>query len=268
MFMEVKCIDIEKAKKTIYQLTKKYSRPVSGAVLNIIIKNLFTGIICDSDYSFLQEFKYDDISVSVSAPAIFNLKAKDMNQQKNNLFNSINPFLFNSYIDSEPKKNFPSNLNINEGQMYSGGFKYYNLYKDYKNTPPKHLKVNGIEYGQSEKMCAVEDFYNVLLKNNSSEEGTLIQILVFQLLFNSLYSDENDITESGLKKIRSVISEESAKFENDKFYNFSKYDKDDFEFNELEHKILQEYILTLSNIDSKNKPVICHIFNEFSKITI
>lgn len=265
--MEVKCIDIEKAKKTIYNLTKKYNRPVSGAVLNIIIKNLFTGIICDSDFDFgVQEFTYDDISVSLSAPAIFNLNAKDMNQQRDNLFKSINPFSFNSHVSLNI--DFPSDLNINEGQMYSGGFKYYNLYKKYKNTTPIHLQVNGVEFSQNEKIEAVENFYNILLENNSSEEGTLIQILVFQLLFNSLYSDENDITDSGLKKIRSIISDESAKFEKDKFYNFSKYEKDGFEFNELEHKILQEYILTLSKIDSKNKPVICYIFNEFSKNTI
>lgn len=265
--MEVKCIDIEKAKKTIYNLTKKYNRPVSGAVLNIIIKNLFTGIIYDSNLDFgLQEFIYNDITVSLSAPAIFNLKAKDMYQQKDDLFKSIDPFLFNSHVSL--KIDFPSDLNISEGQMYSGGFKYYNLYKNYKETTRRHLKVNGVEFSQNDKIAAVENFYNVLLKNNSSEGGTLIQILVFQLLFNSLYSDGNDITDSGLKKIRSIISDESAKFENDKFYNFSKYEKDGFEFNELEHKILHEYILTLSKIDSKNKPVICHIFNEFSKNTI
>lgn len=265
--MEVKCIDIEKAKKTIYILTREYKRPVSGAVLNIIIKNLFTGIICDINTNLgFQEFIYDDIRVSLFAPAIFNIKAKGMKQQKDKLFKSIDPFLFNSHVSLEI--DFPSDLNIIEGQMYSGGFKYYSLYKKYKNTPQKHLRVNGVEFSQYEKMVAVENFYNVLLKNNSSEEGTLIQILVFQLLFNSLYSDETDITASGLKKIRSIISEESAKYEKDKFYNFSKYETGDFEFNELEHKILREYILTFSQINSENKPVICHIFNEFSKNTI
>lgn len=270
---KINCI-CEKKVKIVYKHLKEkliVNRPINGAVLNIISSNVFTlensktkGVYT-SDY--LHTGSLFNGRLQITAPLI--CKGKIPQKILYTPYNQ-NFYFLNSFQNSNNTS--PKITDFKESKELIGVFKYY-----YVNSLPKIPNVanHNVFSGSSvheltRKLEAISSFYNSLLKDNSTPEGSFVLTNILLLLFNS-----KEITKSvrpqQFSQMQSYLFNELQILDENIEHEISiinidcKDDSGNIAYNLLELRILNGFCKAFNRLSSENKKIIKNIFNEKSQ---
>lgn len=276
---------VEKDVIILYKhLCKKTSvnEPVSGAVLNLLTSKFFTqknATIRGVDLSYcIHSSMLHNKQISIKAPIISrtpNIKGRIYNPNMESLY------FLSSFCDSNIT--LPQNIAFKENKGMNDVFNYY--YLDGKNIPngvfeslifkisniwPVKKNHNMLINETKEKIDAISEFYQNLLNENSTTEGTFVLINILLLLFNSEELAKT-IDDKQISKIQTDLFEELQYFSDNNEHDLNTIDvdfKDDsgkIIFSLLEFRILNGFCKAFNCMSVENKITIKNIFNEKSQ---
>lgn len=270
----IRCISEKKIKwvycKLISNLTDNMS--VNGAILNLLSNEFFelNPLPCDdiNDCYWIQKYSLFNTQIQIDTPIICpnSSKTKFCNKiDKNNYF--LNSFYCQNRL-------FPQDALFKENNLLSSDFKYYYLEKKDCSLRKIEEKFSHLLFSEkNNNMDAVTDFYNALLKDNSTTEGTYILINIMMLLFNTKFQNTS-IRSNSAEEMKNYICSQLQNLDNNANYEMDMINRDYTDdagnqvYNLLEWRILNGFCKAFNSLTPEKKRYLRNIFNEKSKTSI
>lgn len=272
---KINCVCERKVKRIYKNLIEKTNidRPISGAVLNIIANHIFTPdyqdiVGIDSTYR-LHDCSFLDSHMQIEAPIITihkKIEEKSYTPEGKGLY------FLNSF--SSLGIPFPENVAFKESNQINDIFQYYYVDStDFLAIPVLDKTLQFFYREISDKLIAISEFYNSLLTDNSTTEGTFVLINVILLLFNAQEITKT-VSDNNVKQMQSYIFNELQKLDENKNHKLPLINidyRDNSEkvvYNVLEFRVINGFCKAFNRLSPESKKIIKNIFNETSRNSV